>query len=106
MVSNNIKTLIYELGISQRQFALKIGFDPAAITKLFTNQHRPSERMLNAIEKTFDVNRSWLETGRGVMYKQDEMESLKEKIIDMIEDLDEEQIDSVAVFLKFLQEKK
>lgn len=105
MIANNLKKVINELGISQRQFAMRIGTDPGYISKMLNDKVEINERMLLLIENVFNVNRRFLEFGEGEMFKTAPAPSTKDKILGIIDTLDENQINSVAAFLKFLKEK-
>lgn len=105
MFYNNLKKLLEELDISQRQFALKIGTDPGYISKLINGKIIPNERMLLLIENVFNVNREWLLYGQGEMFKSKTSVTTKSKILDIIDTLDDNQISSVVAFLKYLQQK-
>ena len=105
MIANNLKKVINELGISQRQFAMRIGTDPGYVSKILNDKVEVNERMLLLIENVFNVNRRFLEFGEGEMFKTAPVPSTKDKILGIIDTLDEQQINSVAAFLKFLKEK-
>lgn len=106
MIQENIRILINELNISQRKFALKIGVDPGYMSKILNGKAEVNERMILLIENVFNVNRYWLETGEGNIFRNTSFISTKDRVLEIIDKLDDDQIESVSVFLKFLQEQK
>lgn len=56
------------LGLSQAQFAYKIGKTPGMISLVETGRSGLSEESLNDISREFGVNKQWLQTGSGGMF--------------------------------------
>ena len=65
MLHQRLKTLLAELHISQRQFAMKINLDPGYFSRIIQGKVSPPDRILLLIENIFHVNRNWLEKGEG-----------------------------------------
>ncbi|MBQ7233124.1 MAG: helix-turn-helix transcriptional regulator [Bacillales bacterium] len=105
MINERLKALISELGISQRQFALKIGLDPGYLSRILKGTSVPPERILLLIEKVFSVNKNWLESGEGEIFSNQGSSLVKKQILETIDTLDEHQVASLKVFLKYLQEE-
>lgn len=68
-VSERIKRVRAESGMSVRAFAAKIGIGGPAVSLLETGRNNPSEQTVRAICNEFNINRTWLETGEGMMYE-------------------------------------
>lgn len=78
-VQGRVKALRKELGLTQEQFAAKLGLSRNFIAQLESGIKNPSERTVADICRVFNVNRRWLETGTGEMfYPMDEEEQLLE----------------------------
>lgn len=105
MINERLKTLIKELKLSQRQFALKIGLDPGYLSRILQGKSIPPERILLLIENVFSVNKLWLEKGEGEIFSYQGTSLAKKQILETIDTLDEQQIVSLRAFLKFLKEE-
>ena len=61
---------------NRSEFARRIGLTPAYISKIDKERDRtPSERTIADICREFNVNKHWLETGEGEMFKSLEREA-------------------------------
>lgn len=70
-INNNIKTLREDhLGISQSEFADKIGIKRNSVSLIETNKRNPSDRTISDICGVFNVNIEWLKTGVGAVFKE------------------------------------
>lgn len=58
-----------EIGLTQDSFAEKIGLSKNFVWMIEKGERVPSERTINAICREFDVNKEWLLTGEGEMFK-------------------------------------
>ncbi|RUM51170.1 MAG: hypothetical protein DSY47_00045 [Hydrogenothermus sp.] len=67
-IGQRIKQLRKMLGLSQREFAEKIGKSLNAVQKWESGDRIPSEPALKLIAKEFNVNEEWLKTGEGEMF--------------------------------------
>lgn len=67
-VSERIRQVRTESGMSVRAFAAKIGIGGPAVSLLENGRNNPSEQTIRAICKEFSINREWLETGKGPMH--------------------------------------
>ena len=56
------------LKLSQREMAEKLGFKRTIIPMIESGKQGASKRLLAALEKTFNVNTSWIMTGEGVIF--------------------------------------
>jgi len=71
-----IKELRETLGLSQREFAEKLGKARRTIQHWESGNITPPENVLRLIEQTFSVNPEWLRHGKGEMFlsKQQEID--------------------------------
>ena len=80
-INENIKKLREDyLDMSRETFAQEINLKRTAIYLIETGQRNPSDRTINDICEKFNINKEWLLTGEGEMYK-------PEPQIDELEDL-------------------
>lgn len=69
-INENIKKLRVEhLNMSREAFAQEIDLKRTAIYLIETGQRNPSERTINDICEKFNINKGWLLTGEGEMFK-------------------------------------
>lgn len=106
MLAERVKALIGELGLSQRQFSLKVDIDTGYLSKIIQGKVVPSDRILKVIANTFDVNIEWLKTGEGEMFTSDSNTASRRRVLGLIDSLDDNQLDQVTKFIKcFLEEE-
>ncbi|ACO03934.1 MAG TPA: XRE family transcriptional regulator [Persephonella sp.] len=74
-IGQRIKQLRKMLGLSQREFAEKIGKSLRAVQNWEYEQRTPDESTLRLISQTFGVNLDWLKTGEGEMWVKDQDKS-------------------------------
>ena len=67
-IGQRIKELRKMLGLSQKEFAEKIGKSLRAVQNWEYGQRTPDESTLKLIAKEFNVNEEWLKTGEGEMF--------------------------------------
>lgn len=65
-----IKALRKALGLTQQEFADKIGSVQNTITGYETGRRTPSNQVIALICEKFNVNENWLRTGDGEMFVQ------------------------------------
>lgn len=104
MLCDRLKILLNELNISQRQFAMKLNLDPGYFSRIVQGKATPPERILLLIENVFNVNKTWLETGEGEIFKSHEISFVKKQVLEAINAMSDEQVNAVAAFIKFLLE--
>lgn len=77
--------VIKTLGMKKVRFAERVGVDQSYMTKLTKGVGRPSELLIAAICREFNVNEDWLRTGEGEMFirrsKSDEIASFVGSIL-------------------------
>ncbi len=66
-IGQRIKQLRKMLGLTQKEFAEKIGKATISISKWEAGDRTPDESTLRLISQTFGVNLDWLKTGEGEM---------------------------------------
>lgn len=69
-MEERIKELRKELGLTQTEFAERIGSAQNTITGYETGRRVPSSQVITLIARTFDVNETWLRTGEGAMFNE------------------------------------
>ena len=67
-IGNRIKKLRKTLGLSQQEFAERIGVKGGSISLYEIDAREPSKRNKVGILKEFHVNPVWLDTGEGEMF--------------------------------------
>ncbi len=117
-MNTRIKTLRKELGLTQSDFADRLGLKRNTVATYEIGRNIPSDAIILAICREFSVNESWLRNGEGDMFtsrRKDDMiakmladvlvdeESFKYRLISALSKLDadgwskiEEFIDSIA----------
>ena len=104
MINERLKILLKRLGLSQRQFALRINLDPGYLSRILQGKVIPSTRILLLISSVFQVNRRWLETGEGEIFSTSDVSALKQQLLSTIDTLDDEQVKATLSFIKYLRE--
>lgn len=105
MICDRLQMLLEELNISQRQFAMKINLDAGYFSKILHGKVQPPGRILLLIENVFQVNRDWLENGRGEMFAQQGESPAKKQLLASLESLNDEQVRAVSAFIRYLTEE-
>ena len=67
-MQNRIKALRKSLGLTQQEFAEKLGSVQNTITGYETGRRVPSNQVLALMVREFNVNEVWLRTGAGEMF--------------------------------------
>lgn len=67
-MNEHIKELRKALGLTQHEFAEKIGSVQNTITGYETGRRIPSNQVITLICREFNVNETWLRTGEGEMF--------------------------------------
>ncbi len=106
-MNNRIKVLRTELGLTQQEFADRLGIKRGGISNYEIGRNEPSDSVMSLICREFDVNEEWLRTGIGDMFlpadrniniarltKQllsEESDSFKNRLVSMLANLSEEE---------------
>lgn len=104
MIHERLKILLKELDISQRQFAMKIHLDTGYFSKIMQGKVNPPDRILLLIENVFNVNKDWLENGQGEIFSNQGISLAKKQVLESIDSLNDEQVNAVSSFIKYLTE--
>lgn len=118
-MNERIKKLRKALGLTQQEFADRIGMKRNTVANYETDRNEPSNSVVTLICKTFNVSETWLRTGEGEIFVQmtrsqeiaefvgkalqGEEDSFKRRFIAMLSRLDE---DDWAVLEKMVNEMK
>lgn len=109
-IYERIRILIDYLGISDRQFAIKIGVNQSVIGSMFQKQTEPSAKVLKLILATYkDVSAEWLMRGTGNMLISENIDSDSNldrinKLVDTITTL-QDAINEKTKTIKVLEEE-
>lgn len=67
-MQERIRSVMNHYGMSQQNFALKLGLSAATISSIFTGRTKPTNNHVQAIHRAFpEVNMNWLLFGEGEM---------------------------------------
>ena len=75
-MKDRIKEIRAKLKMSQQSFSDVIGITRQYLSLLEIGERDPSDLVLNAICHEFGINRTWLKTGEGEMFKHQEADAL------------------------------
>ena len=67
-MNNRIKLLRKTLGLTQENFAQKIGITKSSVSLLESGQNKASSQTIYILCKEFNVNEKWLRNGTGEMF--------------------------------------
>jgi transcriptional regulator with XRE-family HTH domain len=70
-LNTRLKELRHSLNLTQAEFAKRIGTVQNTITGYESGRRNPSNPVISAICKEFNVNEEWLRTGEGDMFVKD-----------------------------------
>ena len=79
-ISERIKKLRKALNLNQTEFGNRIGVKQSSVAGYETGVRIPLDSIIVSICREFNVNKTWLETGKGDMFVQPDMFSLDEFI--------------------------
>lgn len=82
-MNERIKAVRTALGLSQQEFAEKIGIKRGAVANYEVGRNEPIDAVVSLICKTYNVNETWLRTGEGEMFIQI---SRDQEIMDFVAD--------------------
>ena len=117
-LKERLKLLRKTLGLSQAQFAQRLGTSKDLISKYEQGRRMIPDKTLRLISHTFGVSYEWLKTGKGEMWERKEeppvwlkefLEGADEKelkilkaLIDMLKEVPDEEKDLLFLMLKKL----
>ena len=117
--NQRLKLLIQTLGISQAEFARKLGVSRSLISEYLSGRKRIPDKTLRLISHTFGVSYEWLKYGKGEMWEKggeevpvwlrefmkkasDKDVRIVQALIEMLEEVPEEEKDLLFMMLKKL----
>lgn len=71
-MNERIKKIRKSVGLSQKDFGIKIGVSDTAISKIEHGERNPSKQTIKLICKEFKINQNWLKSGIGEMFSNDQ----------------------------------
>jgi len=104
--SQRLKFLIELLKVNIKEFSAKTGIPYRTVQSYLLGERQPNYENLQKIATHLSVNINWLLTGEGEVFSGKctvTSDSIEEKILLLLKDMDEE---SKRDVLKYLQEKK
>ncbi|MDY5771508.1 MAG: helix-turn-helix transcriptional regulator [Anaerovoracaceae bacterium] len=89
-MQERIKTLRKTLGLTQKQFAEKIGVKQNTVAQYEIGRNIPTDMAINLICREFGVNEIWLRTGVGDLFqKKERSQEMTELFADLMNDRSE-----------------
>lgn len=73
-LKERIKALRKTLGLTQQEFADRVGLKRNSLANYETGRNTPMDAVMKSICREFNVNETWLRTGNGEMFN--EMDSM------------------------------
>lgn len=83
-MKERIKTLRKELGLTQQEFADRLGISRGNVATYETRDGNPGGSVIQLICREFHVRESWLRTGEGDMFIQKEPHPLDERLSNLL----------------------
>lgn len=88
-IGNRLRAVRKALGLTQQEFAAAVGLKQSTIAMYEMGHGKASERVITTLCKEYDINRNWLLTGEGEMFRQKtQNETLMELCLDAAENPD------------------
>lgn len=103
-MNKRLKELRTHLGLSQKNFAERLGITDSGLSNLESGKRNLTEQMIISICREFNVNRAWLVEGVGEMFT-----NIPETILDELAlqfDLSGDEIELVADFCRLPKEQR
>ena len=73
-----------DVNLSQEAFGKRLGVTGAAISRIESGNREPSEQIILAICREFNVSEAWLRTGDGEMFVRREPQPLEALLVEML----------------------
>lgn len=107
MIVARLNEVVGHLGIPPLQVAQRLHMDSSNLYKILNGKSkRISRHLLYLIEKEFDLFPGWLETGEGQWDDIDQLYCLRQKIIQQIHKMTEEELKVTEEYLKDMVKKR
>ena len=81
-MKNRIKLIRQNAGLTQQEFAKRIGVSRNTIATYETSGRNPIDAIVRAMCREFNVNEEWLRTGIGEMYQSNPDVELSNMVLD------------------------
>lgn len=101
-MNKRIKELRKALGLTQQEFADKIGVKRNSMANYETGRNTPIDAIVVSICRIFNVSEEWLRTGQGEMFKQLSQAELAARTVGEALSSDNKFIQSVFIALEKL----
>lgn len=87
MYSENLKKLRFELKLSARELAEKLGVSTGSIQNYEVSKREPNYNFMLLLCELLNVNLNWFVTGKGDMFIGTQNEALKQELFKEFEEL-------------------
>jgi len=87
-VNERVKRIRAILGISQREFARQIFISQNSFCEIEKGVRRVNDRIIQLISTQFNVNRDWIKTGKGEMFRADKSSLDLEHLVEIYKQLE------------------
>lgn len=88
------------LGLTQKELAVKLKLAQATVSSIEAGQRHLTDRLLNQICLTFNLNEDWVRTGKGEPYKEIHLkDSFLNDLVKAYSNMTEGQKESLKSFL-------
>jgi transcriptional regulator with XRE-family HTH domain len=89
LIHERIKAVRIALKLSQRNFIKRIYISQSLLTEVETGHIAANQRLIQLIVTQYNVNKSWLLTGKGAMFTRNPSNVKSEKLINIFNELDD-----------------
>lgn len=119
-INERIALVREESKLSMEKFGNKIGISRVGVSLIEKGTNRPSRQTIDLICREFNVNKEWLETGEGEMYRimskydyiarltadlmKQKPDSFKNRFVKALSELSEEDWEALEAFAKKISE--
>jgi len=101
-IGERIRFLRKSMGLTQKEFAKKIGITQGYLTEVESGKKQPSEKVLKLISHTFGVSYEWLKYGKGEMWEKGG-EEVPVWLREFMKEASDEDIELVHAFIQLLK---
>lgn len=99
-MDERIKLLRKETGLTQQEFADRLGVARNNIAGYETKKRSPSDAVISLICAKFNVNETWLRTGEGEMFEElTEQEKTMKYVARLLKDVDSKVASAIKAFI-------
>lgn len=92
MYGENLKKLRFELKMSARELAERIGVSPGSIQNYEAGKREPNYNFMQILCQQLNVNLNWFVTGEGEMFIKKQPADLEEQIRQTVEQMLDERL--------------